>query len=130
LSLSLQKDDRRSELQITNALKEHVKIETLRLCRIMGIKKHLIPEITLEILSPTNRKQSNNSMYGVFFEDVDGRLSDLLFVNVASHPNKTALRYTLIHELVHRKHPQMRHGKRFDHIVDDYMHKTKKAKTT
>ena len=45
---------------------------------------------------------------------------DLLVVNLETQADKTILRYSIAHELTHKKHPRMEHGDKFTKLVDHY----------
>ena len=41
------------------------------------------------------------------------------FINIKKHPTAGDLIDTIVHELVHVKHPNLRHSKKFDDMVDN-----------
>ena len=72
-----------------------------------------IPKITTEIFYP--RKNEQYDHWGLYVY-----ADDLLYINLRIHINEYNLRYTITHELTHKKHPRLRHGDKFNKIVDSY----------
>lgn len=72
-----------------------------------------IPLLTVEIIFP--RKLSKYDHWGKYiFAD------DLLYINLEIHNSEDNLRNTIAHELTHKLKPKLKHGDKFDKIVDHY----------
>ena len=105
-------------MKLTPEIKKFILSQIKSYSKKMGIKKEI--DVTLEII-PAKHKMSASNMYGVFYEQQHNEKTiDLLYLNVKALPNRKALTYTIVHELVHCKHPDMKHGRQFDRIVEDY----------
>jgi hypothetical protein len=106
-------------LKITKTLKQFIISEVEHYSYLLKLKK--VPDIALEVI-PSPNKNSCYNKYGVLYDNEDDNtVADLLFINIAKLPNSEAIVYQIIHELVHKKHPQLKHGKGFDKIVGDLM---------
>jgi hypothetical protein len=113
-------------MKVTKKITEFVKTQAEYYCRLMKIPENI--DIVLDMPLPANNKHSGKSWYGVTYaQDGGSRHNDLLFLNVAKHPDRKSLQYTLVHELVHVKHPRLKHGKKFDKIVGSYFNNKKKG---
>jgi hypothetical protein len=114
-------------MKITKALREFIIFEIKHYARKMGIQPGKLPDVALEIipkkiLGRGGGKASSNNMYGVFFEESGKeRVADLLFLNVDKHPTRKSLSHTIVHELVHLRHPTWEHGKKFNDLVEFYL---------
>jgi hypothetical protein len=106
-------------VRITKQLKQFIISEVEHYTYVLKLKH--IPDIALEVI-PSPRKNSCCQRYGVLYDnDGDNRIADMLFLNVAKLPNSRAIVYSIIHELVHKKYPKLKHGKQFDDKVNNLM---------
>jgi predicted metal-dependent hydrolase len=76
-----------------------------------------IPQLVLEILYDRDLEQYDHWGKYIFADDI-------LYINVKIHVDKTNLANTIVHELTHKKHPRLRHGDKFNKIVDHYCRTT------
>ena len=61
------------------------------------------------------------SKYPSYFDKFNGILwytTNQMFLNLDNLHSKSALRHTIIHELIHKKFPSQRHGKKFEKMVE------------
>ena len=119
-------------MKLTKELREFAIFEIKHYAKKMKIQAKDLPDLALEIIPNTSlgrgrgggRRQSATKMFGVFFEENSApgyQVADLLFLNVGGHPSRKALKYTIVHELVHLKHPRWKHGKKFNDLVESYI---------
>ena len=56
-----------------------------------------------------------------YFDQVRGMMyqrTNQMFLNFDNHDTRSKIRHTIIHELIHKKFPSLRHGKRFSKMVE------------
>ena len=77
-------------------------------------KMHLAtPKIILEIIYPRQLEKYDHWGLYIFADDI-------LYVNLKNHIDEKNLRNTIAHELTHKKYPRLKHGEKFNSLVDHY----------
>lgn len=72
------------------------------------------PDLCFEVFHLSS-PMSDYDSWGAYYSD-----SNVLWVNMRVHTTKMFLEYTIVHELVHCKNMRLKHGEKFNKIVDSY----------
>lgn len=100
-------------MKVTTQLKEIVVVEAEHYAKVLKIKR--IPDIVLELI-PMRKDSTNTKQWGHYYHARDS-LGRIIYLNIAKHKDMAELLYTIVHELVHVKYPELRHGSKFEKLV-------------
>ena len=104
---------------LTNQLKEIIIVETTHYAKVLKIKR--VPDLCFELI-PFHKDSQNTKQWGHYYH-ADQRLGRLIYLNIKKHKNMAELLYTIVHELVHVRYPNLKHGVKFEQLVEQTLKK-------